>query len=86
MAKISDVEALIKEFEEILEEKIEQLKRGEYGDLDIYTNQRVKDEMGGYISNDTLSRLRESGELPAKKILGKWYYRGSDIRRLFNPD
>ena len=86
MAKISDVEALIKEFEEILEEKIEQLKRGEYGDLDIYTNQRVKDEMGGYISNDTLSRLRENGELPAKKILGKWYYRGADIRRLFTPD
>ncbi len=78
-----DMQNLMKEFEKVISEKIEQLRKEEYSELDIYTNKRIQDEMRGYISNDTLTRLRESGELPAKKTQGKWYYKGEDVRRVF---
>lgn len=80
-----DMQKLIKEFTAPILEKLEQLKKEEGRGLDIYTDRRITDETSGYINADTLTRLRESGELPAKKIQGIWFYRGVDIRRLFIP-
>jgi hypothetical protein len=78
-----DIQHLMKNFEETMYGKIEALFKSENGGLDIYTNKRIKEEMGGDISDDTLARMRERGELPAKKVSGKWYYKGEDIRKIF---
>jgi len=78
-----DMQKLIKEFTAPILEKLEQLQKEEGRKLDIYTSKRIIDELEGYISNDTLTRLRESGELPANKVQGKWYYKGEDLRRVF---
>jgi len=78
-----EMQKLIKEFTVPILEKLEQLNREEERKLDIYTNRRIIDELGGYISNDTLTRLREKGELPGTKKQGKWYYKGEDVRRVF---
>lgn len=80
-----DMQKLIKEFTAPILEKLEQLKKEEGRKLDIYTSKRIIDELKGYIDQDTLTRLRESGELPAQKIEGIWYYKGADIRMVFTP-
>ncbi|WP_299466526.1 helix-turn-helix domain-containing protein [uncultured Microscilla sp.] len=78
-----DLQDLMKDFEKTMYGKIEALFKAENSGLDIYTNKRIKEEMGGDISDDTLARMRERGELPAKKVSGKWYYKGADVRRVF---
>ena len=54
-----------------------QPRRDTFGDMCTFT--QLKRKLGGRIGRDTLYRLAQSGEIPARKIRGKWYFSQSRV-------